>query len=272
MTTPTAAPSEKSLQTLFTLVAQYQDKLNDKIAAQWKTRNLNSMVRQKLQAMEDAGKPINWRDLELPFHRAIYVEAVEGIDHINAYKWWKAAKSNLPQAHMELVDILHFLASFHLESHDAREVGSLYAQAALQAFPAVVELGSNPVPDFTNRDFCDIWHDEMDRLVSTAAACAPDAYQFFKMVVLSGLSFEELGFQYMMKNVLNAFRWDNGYQEDTYIKDWMGQEDNQFLEHYMSENRTALVAALERSENIGEALYGALAAQYALVVQAANKA
>lgn len=261
-------PSEKSLQTLFELVAQYQDALNDKIAAQWKTRNLNSTVRAKLQAMEDAGKPINWRDLELPFHRAIYVEAVEGVDHINSYKWWKAAKPNLPQAHMELVDILHFLASHHLESQSAHQIGVSYAQAALQAYPVIEELGGRESPDFTNRDFCDVWHDEMDVLVSSAAAKAPNLYQFFKMVVLSGLTFEELGFQYMMKNVLNAFRWDHGYQEGTYVKDWMGQEDNEFLEHYMHENRATLVSALERSENIGQTLYAALAAQYALVLAA----
>jgi len=43
------------------------------------------------------------------------------------------------------------------------------------------------------------------------------------------MSFDELYEIYVGKNVLNMFRQDNGYKEGTYIKDWHGREDNEYL-------------------------------------------
>jgi hypothetical protein len=42
-------------------------------------------------------------------------------------------------------------------------------------------------------------------------------------------TFEDLYVGYISKNVLNTFRQDNGYQTGTYIKNWDGVEDNEYL-------------------------------------------
>ena len=56
-----------------------------------------------------------------------------------------------------------------------------------------------------------------------------DLKGFFKLMIDINLTFEDLYVGYISKNVLNTFRQDNGYQTGTYIKNWDGVEDNEYL-------------------------------------------
>ena len=54
---------------------------------------------------------------------------------------------------------------------------------------------------------------------------------------------------YFGKNVLNAFRQNNGYKEGTYIKIWNGEEDNVVMMRLLGEievNYENLYTALEK--------------------------
>ena len=54
-----------------------------------------------------------------------------------------------------------------------------------------------------------------------------DAIRIFgSLCKKAGLSFDDLYARYLAKNVLNAFRQNNGYKEGAYRKIWGGKEDN----------------------------------------------
>lgn len=42
-------------------------------------------------------------------------------------------------------------------------------------------------------------------------------------------TFDDIIKLYILKNVLNKFRQDHGYKEGTYVKEWFGKEDNEYL-------------------------------------------
>ena len=70
-----------------------------------------------------------------------------------------------------------------------------------------------------------------------------------------GLDFTELYSSYVGKNVLNMFRQDKGYKEGTYIKNWGGKEDNEWLIEVMQ--RLDMSAA-----DFAESVYSELNASY----------
>ena len=49
---------------------------------------------------------------------------------------------------------------------------------------------------------------------------------------------------YVIKNTLNGFRKDNGYEEGTYEKVWNGREDNLYAMEVMETNPTYSVEDL----------------------------
>lgn len=53
----------------------------------------------------------NWISDKLKWRRAINVELVEFMEHLNSWKWWKGPNPDMRQSQMELIDILHFLLS-----------------------------------------------------------------------------------------------------------------------------------------------------------------
>ena len=52
----------------------------------------------------------NWIEAEYSWTRAAWIECAELMEHIG-WKWWKKQTPNMPQAHMELVDIFFFILS-----------------------------------------------------------------------------------------------------------------------------------------------------------------
>ena len=70
-----------------------------------------------------------------------------------------------------------------------------------------------------------------------------------------GLTFEKLYVGYISKNVLNSFRQDKGYQAGTYIKDWGGIEDNEYLIRLASKMDP-------KSENFSSELYTLMEKEY----------
>ncbi|EPD6447732.1 dUTP diphosphatase, partial [Campylobacter coli] len=52
---------------------------------------------------------------------------------------------------------------------------------------------------------------------------------YFILAIKCGLNLEILYKAYIGKNILNIFRQNNGYKQDTYKKIWNGREDNEVL-------------------------------------------
>ncbi|MEM6483518.1 MAG: dUTP diphosphatase [Pseudomonadota bacterium] len=185
-----------------------------------------------------------WRSQGFAWHRAIWIECAELIDH-HGYKWWKHQEPDLAQVQLEIVDIWHFGMSALLVEYEA--AGSV--QTLVQA----IEESWN-----TPRAGAGIV-ESAEQLAGTAAGEARfDVGQFAQLVDASGLGFTELFRQYLGKNVLNFFRQDHGYKEGTYLKQWGGREDNEHLVELLADVDTQAKDAEQR-------LYGALSERYSMV-------
>jgi len=186
-----------------------------------------------------SNKKANWL-------RAAWIECAELMDYCG-YKWWKHQETNLGQAHIELVDIWHFLLSDFIKQD--RDIDEL-TQALVEA--------NNVYHDWTKYNWEDGEYSHLNGIESLVFSLMTDGHNtcyytdFFALCLSLNLSFSELMWQYVAKNVLNIFRQDNGYKKGTYIKEWPSPiepnntvEDNVFLEMFMDEAKKEVLPAGE---------------------------
>lgn len=185
------------------------------------------LVKQKLQTMLKIQDGLNqrvnpdWKNAGYPWRDAMMVEAVELFDHLN-WKWWKknAAEIDWGQVQMEAVDIWHFILSEVIQEEEIRTI-NLVAKNMVTSYIVPRKSAS----------------DAKDRVKEfLAAAITPDKFliAYFRRVLdETGLDFDTLYKLYVGKAKLNELRWANGYGT-TYLKNWLGEEDNQFLTKLIS--------------------------------------
>ena len=153
-----------------------------------------------------------WRQQGFEWHRAIWVELAEMLDHYG-WKWWKHQKPDIEQVHLELIDIFHFGLSARLVSGQAVE--TIAAEVATELDQAQTEA---------------TFAETTERMVANTLATKNfDVVTFAGLMQQTELSFDELFRHYVGKNVLNFFRQDHGYKTGEYQKIWNGQEDNEVL-------------------------------------------
>lgn len=185
-----------------------------------------------------------WRDENNPWYRAVWTECAELMDHVG-WKWWKSQDPDIQQMRLELVDIWHFgLSEILVKSHsfaDAIEVVSnaLGGLAAVNDAQSKTEILSS-VEEFA-----------AETLKTKSFALS----SFIELAKIVGLGTSELYTSYVGKNVLNAFRQDNGYKSGSYIKVWNGKEDNVWLSEIV--NRLPI-----SSPDFASSLYAELESTY----------
>lgn len=200
-------------------------------------------LREKIKEMLDLQNKINekvhphWREQNFEWYRAIWVECAELLDHYG-WKWWKKQNPNQAQIELELVDIWHFGLSILLSKYDIEKSISLISEVMTD------QRGSGKfrenLEDFTS---------------NTLQTRSFDLKRFNQVMNDVGLTFEKLYVGYISKNVLNSFRQDKGYQAGTYIKDWGGIEDNEYL--------IRLASKIDpKSENFSSELYTLMEREY----------
>ena len=200
-------------------------------------------LREKIKEMLDLQNKINekvhphWREQNFEWYRAIWVECAELLDHYG-WKWWKKQNPNQAQIELELVDIWHFGLSILLSNYDIEKSISLISEGIMD------QRGSGKfrenLEDFTS---------------NTLQTRSFDLKRFNQVMNDVGLTFEKLYVGYISKNVLNSFRQDKGYQAGTYIKDWGGIEDNEYL--------IRLASKIDpKSENFSSELYTLMERKY----------
>ena len=200
-------------------------------------------LREKIKEMLDLQNKINekvhphWREQNFEWYRAIWVECAELLDHYG-WKWWKKQSPNQAQIELELVDIWHFGLSILLSNYDIEKSISLISEGMID------QRGSGKfrenLEDFTS---------------NTLQTRSFDLKRFNQVMNDVGLTFEKLYVGYISKNVLNSFRQDKGYQAGTYIKDWGGIEDNEYLIRLASKMDP-------KSENFSSELYILMEKEY----------
>lgn len=180
-----------------------------------------------------------WIEQDFAWHRAIWVECAELVDH-QGYKWWKHQQADLEQVQLEVIDIWHFgMSAYFREGSSfenlADEIMGLWPEAPESI--GVLEAA--------------------EALAAVAAGekrfCVPS---FATLLRAASLDFAGLYRQYLGKNVLNFFRQDNGYKDGSYRKLWAGREDNEHLMELLAEIDTQAADAEQQ-------LYHALSARYA---------
>jgi dimeric dUTPase (all-alpha-NTP-PPase superfamily) len=214
-------------------------------------------LRGRLQSMLELPDGINskirpdWRDANNAWFRAIWTECAELVDHIG-WKWWKHQSPDIPQVHLELVDIFHFGLSELLQQHGTSE------EAASQLLDAYIAYGSRRAGGVD---------DSASRIALVEAFAASvlttrrfDLTGFCALASAVGLEEQTLYEMYVGKNVLNGFRQDHGYKAGTYIKSWDGREDNVWLVEF--------AAGLDKDPaTFATELYGQLSKKYAEVAR-----
>lgn len=179
----------------------------------------------------------NWREKNFAWYRAIWIECAEMLDH-HGWKWWKHQETDREQMMLELIDIWHFGLSILIMRGDNAE--TLCQKLTLGLSDAITTEFPEQLESFTE----DVLHTR-----------SFDARRFGSLMKSVGLEFEELYRSYVGKNVLNMFRQDKGYKEGTYIKEWGGKDDNEWL--------VEILQSLDLSaEGFADLVYGALAESY----------
>lgn len=182
----------------------------------------------KLQHQLNAVINPDWKTAKNPWTRAIWVESAELLDHIG-WKWWKAQGTNVAQAHIELVDIWHFILSQFAETGDDMDVVASELHHRLFDQGRRVIFIRNKIHSLNEMNLLD----RVEAMASLAASGNDCTAAFAACCEELELDWDELRRIYVGKNVLNLFRQANGYKQGTYIKDWNGAEDNVRLEETM---------------------------------------
>jgi hypothetical protein len=211
------------------------------------SRDRLAIMLQHMLAMQDkSNKSLfsDWQKRGLGWDTAILVESAELIDHLS-WKWWKAGSTDLEQAQMEVVDIWHFLLSqlilhepallYNSKSEVPEGQMATYFRAQCTILNMSARIMRSPeVSAVVDKEklIADVKR-FLAFVLSEAYPPVDTFYHFLPVVSHSGLSFYDLYLKYIGKNILNNFRWANGYREGTYVKDWLGQEDNQYLTELM---------------------------------------
>lgn len=187
-------------------------------------RQLCNMLKYQ-KMLNDVFDP-KWRENRHQYLRAAVVEGAEMIDH-HGYKWWKKQVKDVPQMHLELVDIMHFylseVARLEGEESEAALVSQWLADDAVLIF-------DGKTYDLRSIDLLD----QIELIIGLSVSRRMSWSLFRAIMDGAGMSFADLHFQYAAKNVLNLFRQHHGDKTGEYIKKWNGIEDNVYLVELMN--------------------------------------
>lgn len=180
------------------LMMDMQDRLNQKLNPDWKVQGWN-------------------------WGLAIIDECMELHGHLG-WKWWKDSSQykvgvndqNRRQIQLEVVDVWHFIMS----------------RAMAQGWTAKEVMNRLQDPHDTSNIYSSV-----DNLLEAAASGFVPVEEFTDLMNHAKMAGEDLFNIYVGKFALNQFRWDHGYGEGKYLKQWlipevsaMYREDNWYLE------------------------------------------
>jgi len=137
----------------------------------------------------------HWRDLNLDWLRAVWVECGEAMGYMN-WKWWANKPMDLLNLQIELVDIFHFGMSWYLQRNITPHINDC-------AWPGKTDV------------------EVLEFIASQAITrCGFPIDTFLMLCERMGMDVPDLYKLYIGKQVLNRFRQDHGYKKGTYQKIW----------------------------------------------------
>ncbi len=200
---------------------------------------MEEKIKHMLELQDQLNRKINenWRELrtEDDFIRAAWIECAELVDSL-PWKWWKKQTPDLDNVKIEVVDIWHFLLSLAL-----LKIKSL-DEAVNSYLITYFKQGLNENFQNLNIDPVHIHHylgetELYKKLIYTTERVVEnllkknfqEAMFFFGLLVKDSMTFDELYYLYIGKNILNHIRQEKGYKTGHYKKSINGLEDNHYL-------------------------------------------
>ena len=192
-----------------------------------------------------------WLHKGLNYPRALTQEAAEAMDSL-PWKWWKDGKIDKENLKVEAVDMVHFALSILIqEGYKTWDWIDGMSRDIMKA----------EVP-YVDDNLTEKLEDTLDEIIlltytTTKLKTEPPHELYFKVLSFAnilGMSYEDVFKAYFAKNILNEFRQANGYKDGTYLKTWLGQEDNV---HAME-----IAKQLSIGERFNDNLYAALEKRY----------
>lgn len=208
----------------------------------------------------------DWR-----YYRAIWTEIAEAIGHTNWY-WWKTGQFNQPmtplqvaELDIELCDIFHF--GLTMDIYKWIHGGRPEAQRVLDYVDAFEDAAQTPEP-------LDV---ALEGIVVDAILLHEfNIKKFARACGANGMDLTTLLVYYFSKSALNQFRWDNGYNNKTYVKMWKlptrieAVEDNTVLAEMIAgllrQNSPSELVDAMLDEELTKGLYGKLQHMYRTLV------
>lgn len=186
----------------------------------------------------------NWITANYSWETAIFVETSELIDSLG-YKWWKHTVPDMDNSRVELVDILHFLLS-KLMTIMTMEKGVDLLTTSLSGYD--FSLGSDGLSKLISKSLIKM----NSELTLGNFEEAVNWFSFVASIMFD--NFDDVFNLYMVKNVLNKFRQNNGYKEGTYKKHWNFNgdvvEDNKVAESILKNGITDFEKVYSKLETI----------------------
>jgi len=211
--------------------------LND-LSGKLTQKDMLYKIFEKQDELNEYTNGIDWKNMSIPWYRAIFVECSEMMNYL-PWKWWKSGDENLEQLKLELIDILHFGVSKIFENEKLVDKQIDFIINAFQYYK--IEE--------------DCIEDQIEVLAkNTLKTKHFDIATFIKLAKKLNMTISEIYKLYMGKNILNGFRQDHGYKQQKYQKMWDGQEDNIYL--------MDIIKDLEVTENFREIVYSKLEEKY----------
>jgi len=168
---------------------------------------------------------VDWATKGYDWKLYAIMECAEAIESM-PYKHWKHQEPNLQNVEVELADMLHFVLS-----------DTLVNERSYDVITADISRAQNEVykDDYIKEVALDVVITSSLKLtLKELVAPTGSSSTLFMLLLMTwqllGKSPESLYKSYMVKNVLNTFRQDNGYKDGSYKKLWVSDgaevEDN----------------------------------------------
>lgn len=178
-----------------------------------------------------------WKDNGFDWVNYIMIEASEQNSSLD-FKHWKSGKDDLDNFKVEVIDNWHFLMSLGLERFSISYLANKYKSIWYEL-----------LDDYDSVDLQNVTQYFTYKVLKTKFEDNYEEDYFHSVYILFSIMQEleildeaDLYKEYLVKNVLNAHRQNNGYKEGTYQKIWFFEnkkvEDNVVAYSICSEDST----------------------------------
>jgi len=167
----------------------------------------------------------NWRERDWDWINALMIESSEQNDSLR-WKWWKKEENDFENFKVEVIDNWHFLMSLMMQKYDKTFLARQFNRIWNHILDDLEEINlQESTQEFLYYVLSSKFNDEVREDINHVYAIKT-LFLIMQDNKIGITKPVELFSEYLVKNVLNQFRKNNGYKEGTYIKIWNNEEDN----------------------------------------------